>query len=130
MDTIKLKNPIKVNGKEWNELPYDFDAITVEGFMRAESEAAKTRQGQAGTVSLVETDYAFQLYLAFEAIVATAPDIDINDLKRLTGADVMAVMRAGRFFILQSAVDEGSTSETSEPQSDGTRESSTPARTK
>lgn len=132
MDTIKLKNPLKVNGKDVAELKLDFDLLTVDGFIRAEGEANKAKGDAAGSSLLVEGDYTYHLYLAFEAICATTPEIDMNDLGRLSGPDVMSVMRAGRFFIMQSAAGEDgeSTPETSEAPSGGTPTSSTPARTK
>ena len=112
MDTIKLSKPLKVNGKDLTELPYDFDAITVDGFAQAEINARKKKPSTE--LSMMETDYIFHLYLGFEAVIAAEPKIDIADLERLTGKDVTKLMGAGRFFVLASAVPEDSSDEPSE----------------
>ena len=44
-----------------------------------------------------------QLYLGFAAIIAVNPKYDYNDLQRISGPDVMSVMKIGRNFILASA---------------------------
>lgn len=134
MDTIKLRQPLKVNGKDLTELPYDFDLITVDGFIQAESRARKRGSGDGLAINVAENDYSFQLYLGFEAVMAADPSIDITDLERLSGPDVMSVMRAGRFFILTSAGEdegtEGSPESSSDAQSDGSRKSTAAASTK
>ena len=134
MDTIKLRQPLKVNGKDLTELPYDFDLITVDGFIQAESRARKRGSGDGLAINVAENDYSFQLYLGFEAVMAADPSIDITDLERLSGPDVMSVMRAGRFFILTSAGEdgetEGSPESSSDAQSDGSQKSTAAASTK
>ena len=120
METIKLKHPLKVNGKELAELKCDLDAITVDGFARAES-SASAKRGAAVTVA--ESDYLMHLYLGFEGIAAAMPEVDENDLERLSGGDIANVMRAGRFFFTDSV--EGSEGESSDPASASTPTSST-----
>lgn len=125
METIKLKNPININGKQIEELTYDANEITPAGF--AEAEYRKTRaNGSKGAPSsaAVELDYSLHLYLGFAAILAVNPQYDFNDLERIKGTDVMEVMKAGRNFIIASAAD--STDEESESASETTRESTTP----
>ena len=126
MDTIKLRKPLLVNGKELAELPYDIDAVTCEGFARAESEA-KRKKGAAGSAAVVEIDYTFQLYLGFEAVTAAEPSIDLADLERVSGPDLMQVMAVGRFFITGSEEPQESSSEA---PSESTATSTTSARTK
>lgn len=127
MESIKLKNPIKINGNEVSELTYDVNEITPAGF--AEAEYRKTRaNGSKGAPSsaAVELDYSLHLYLGFAAILAVNPEYDFNDLERIKGTDVMEVMKAGRNFIIASA--EKSTDDESENASETTLESTTPER--
>lgn len=131
MDTIKLRKPLLVNGKELAELPYDFDKVGSDGFGRAENRAKKGRAQAGMTVELFENDYNFCLQLGFEGIMAAEPSIDIADLERMTGADVARVMSIGRFFILGSAVEpEDSPEKGSDEPSESTPTSSASPRTK
>ena len=127
MESITLRNPIQINGKEVKELTYDVNEITPAGF--AEAEYRKTRaNGSKGAPSsaAVELDYSLHLYLGFAAILAVNPEYDFNDLERIKGADVMEVMKAGRNFIIASAAK--STDDASENVSETTQESTTPER--
>lgn len=104
MESIKLKNPIQINGKEVKELTFDSNEITPAGF--AEAEYRKTRaNGSKGSPSsaAVELDYSLHLYLGFASIIAVNPEYDFNDLERIKGIDVMEVMKIGRNFIIASA---------------------------
>lgn len=126
MESIKLKNPIQINGKQVDELTYDINEITPLGF--AEAEYRKTRaNGSKGAPSsaAVELDYSLHLYLGFAAIIAVNPAYDFNDLERIHGSDVMEVMKIGRNFIIASAQD--STAEKSENASETTPASTTQA---
>lgn len=122
MDTIRLRQPLKVNGKDVSELKLDFDAITPEGFIRAEALSNAKRSNQGASASLAEVDYGFHLYLAFEAAVCADPSVDIADLERITGRDLVQLMQAGRFFAL------GADGDSQESSSDG-RSESTPTST-
>ena len=126
MESIILKNPIKINGKDVAELTHDANEITPAGF--AEAEYRKTRaNGSKGAPSsaAVELDYSLHLYLGFAAILAVNPEYDYNDLERIKGTDVMEVMKVGRNFIIASAGK--SAEETSENASETTPASTTPA---
>ena len=125
MDTIKLRNPILINGKQVSELTHDANEITPSGF--AEAEYRKTRaNGSKGAPSsaAVELDYSLHLYLGFAAIIAVNPEYDWSDLERIKGADVMDVMKVGRNFIIDSV--DVSQDDTSESASETTPESTTP----
>ena len=127
MESIKLKNPIQINGKNVKELTHDANEITPAGF--AEAEYRKTRaNGSKGAPSsaAVELDYSLHLYLGFAAIIAVNPEYDFNDLERIKGADVMEVMKVGRNFIIASAGK--STDDESENVSETTPKSTTPER--
>lgn len=125
MESIKLKNPIEINGKMISELTHDANEITPAGF--AEAEYRKTRSnGSNGAPSsaAVELDYSLHLYLGFAAIIAVNPEYDFNDLERIKGADVLKVMKVGRNFTVSSAGT--SEDETSENASGTMQESTTP----
>lgn len=133
METIRLSKPLLVNGKELNELPYDMAAITPDQFIRAENLA----KGKAGdfVMGAAENDYSFHLELGFAAIMAADPSIDISDLDRVCGPDLMEVMRVGRNFTVASLAgqdEEKSESEESEsePPSESTATSTGTARTR
>lgn len=131
MDTIKLRKPLLVNGKELAELPYDFEAIGTDAFGRAEDRTKRGRAQGGLTIDMFENDYTFALNLGFEAIMAADPSIDVSDLERLKGTDVVRVAGIGRFFILGSAVEpEDSTRSGSDGPSESTPTSSASARTK
>ena len=125
MDTIKLRNPILINGKQVSVLTHDANEITPSGF--AEAEYRKTRaNGSKGAPSsaAVELDYSLHLYLGFAAILAVNPEYDFNDLERIKGSDVMEVMKVGRNFIIDSV--DNSQADTSESVSETMPESTTP----
>lgn len=125
MESIKLKNPILINGKQVSELTYDADEITPLGFAEAEFRKSKA-SGSKGqpSAAAVELDYSLHLYLGFAAILAVNPEYDFNDMERIKGTDVMNVMKIGRNFIIASA--EKSTDEESGSASETTLESTTP----
>lgn len=125
MESIKLKNPIQINGKEVKALTYDVNEITSAGF--AEAEYRKTRaNGSKGAPSSTafELDYSLHLYLGFAAILAVNPEYDYNDMERIKGSDVVEVVRVGRNFILSSA--DNSTDDESENASETMQEYTTP----
>ena len=121
---IKLENPILINGKSHSVLAYDPQEITAIHFAEAESRKLTATSSKTGNRSgAVELDYGFHLYLGFAAIVAVNPDIDMSDLERLKGKDVLEVMKIGRNFII-SRSEEPSEAGNSEESSETTLESS------
>ncbi len=122
---LKLKNPIEINGKKVAELSYDTDAITATHFAEADARKMRASGAKGGNLSgAVELDYSFHLYLGFAAIVSVNPEIDVADLERLKGYDVMEVMKVGRNFIMKPG--EASPADGSAEQSETTPEPSTP----
>ena len=136
MEIIKLSNPLLVNGNELVELPYDTDAISVEQFVQAEAYARDKYQTRV--VCVEEFDYGFHLYLGFTAIMAADPSIDVHDLERLSGTDIMKIVVVGRNFTgtTSESPDEGESEESasveskSELPSESTQKSSTRASTR
>lgn len=99
-ETIRLSNPLTINGRQYAELTYDTNEITAQAFAEADARklaASGSRSGNAAGAA--ELDYGLHLYLGFAAIIAVNPSIDISDLERIKGPDVMTVMRVGRDFI-------------------------------
>ena len=99
-NTIKLDNPVQINGKSYDELTYDISEITAQAFAEADARklsASGSKNGNAAGAA--ELDYGLHLYLGFAAIIAINPEIDISDLERVRGYDVMKIMRIGRDFI-------------------------------
>lgn len=122
---LKLKNPIEINGVKVKQLSYDTDAITATQFAEADAKKMRASGSKGGNLSgAVELDYSFHLYLGFAAIVAVNPEVDMTDLERLKGADVMEAMKIGRNFIIRPGED--SQDDDSDEQSETTPEPSTP----
>ena len=129
METIRLSKPLLVNGEERAELKCDMDAITFDGFCRAEARANAKRQAEGGaSAALAEQDYGFHVYLAFEGCVAADASVDVADLERLTGRDLVRLMKVGRFSALDA--DGDSTEDGSDEPDESTATNTTPARTK
>ena len=103
MNTLKLKNPIMIDGKKVAELTYDANEIDGILFATAESKR-KTAAGIKNTTitPAAEFDFGLHLYLGFAAIVAVNPTYDFSDVERIKGHDVVAVMAIGRDFMLSS----------------------------
>ena len=147
-NTIKLDNPVQINGKSYNELTYDISEITAQAFAEADarklsasgskngnavsgphsaSTSARTSSlvsGMSNAAGAAELDYGLHLYLGFAAIIAVNPEIDISDLERVRGYDVMKIMRIGRDFISGKS-EEPYTPDSSDAQSETTPEPST-----
>lgn len=124
--TIKLENPLKINGKNRATLSYDTNEITAQMFAEADARKLSANGSKSGNAAgAVELDYGLHLYLGFAAIIAVNPDIDVTDLERIRGFDVMTIMRIGRDFI--SGKSGGTSSPDSSDEPSGTMpEPSTP----
>ena len=115
-NTIKLDNPVQINGKSYDELTYDISEITAQAFAEADARklsASGSKNGNAAGAA--ELDYGLHLYLGFAAI---------SDLERVRGYDVMKIMRIGRDFISGKS-EEPYTPDSSDAQSETTPEPST-----
>ncbi len=101
--TLTLKNPIKIDGKEVNEVTYNSNEIN--GILFATAEGKKKAAAGMKNTSItpaIEFDFSFHLYLGFAAIVAVNPSYDFSDVERIKGRDVVEVMEIGRNFIFTS----------------------------
>ncbi|MBQ3405996.1 MAG: hypothetical protein IJH11_01985 [Lachnospiraceae bacterium] len=127
METLKLNKPIKVNGKDVDEVTYDINEI--DGILFATADAKKKAAAGMKTMSLspaAEFDFGFHLYLGYAAIIAVNPQFEFEDLERIKGKDAVEVMKIGRNFILSSEQD--SQESGSENATETTPESTTPAK--
>ncbi len=128
MKTIELRHPILINNKEMKTLTYDFDAITCDDFTAAFNEAASraltSAQNNKPTASIMENDGNVQLYLGMHAVMAVNPEIDIMDMERIKGFDLIQLTRIGRNFISGRA-EESSDQSNLDEQSEATPESIT-----
>ena len=126
--TFELNNSIKIDGKDVNRLEYDFDEITCELFTMASNYAdAKTlwanQQGRP-SAAIMEQNASLHMYIGMAAVVAVNPDIDVTDLERIKGFDLIRLTQLGRNFIAGRSA-ELSDQSSSEEQSEVTPESST-----
>lgn len=126
-NTLKLKNPIMINGEAVSEMTYDINEI--DGVLFATAEVKKKAAAGMKNMSIsaaAEFDFGLHLYLGYAAIIAKNPTYDWADLERIKGRDVVEVMGIGRNFMLKS--DETSQQSDSDEPTETTPESTTPAR--
>lgn len=105
--TILLKKAILVDGKERKQFKYDDSKITSDQFLEADLRSHE-KAAELGKINLqvAELDNSFQMYLGMMAILAEEPTLDIADLQRIGGPDIMELLKIGRNFIKGSAEEE------------------------
>ena len=121
--TLKLNNPIKIDGKNVKELKYDSNEISATLFIEAESKKMHASGTGGNLAGAIEIDYSTHMYLGFASIIAVNPDYTFEDLERVHGRDLMEVLAIGRNFIMPS---DDSDQDSSDEQSETTQESTTP----
>lgn len=121
----ELRKPLTVNGKEVRALEYDFDAISVDDYATADALANEGRN-PGSSIRMAEFDNKLGLYLFFAAVTAINSEIDISDLKRCKGFDIIQMAGMGRNFML-SGSDEDSAESILESASANTAEPTTKA---
>ncbi len=127
MKTLKLTNPIMINGEKIAELTYDTNEIDGVLFATAETKKKAAAGMKNMTISAAaEFDFALHLYLGYAAIIAVNPTYDFSDLERIKGHDTVEVMGIGRNFMLAS--DKAAQESDSDAPTETTPESTTPAR--
>lgn len=110
---IKLVNPIKVDGKEVKELPFDTSLFGIAELERANKMAA---QVSAGIMTAQETDFNYHFSVACLVVEKSSENkISVEDLRRVKGSDLFNLQSKGRDFLLESAIrEQGSLGEESE----------------
>lgn len=119
-DTLKLRKPLTINGKQVKELTYDFEEI--DGDLWEEAAQRSNRADRNYNIALY--DYIFHKNLFFAAVIAVNPDISWEDLDRIKGFDIQNVANVGVFFITNTS--EESDLETSGNDTESTAKRSTP----
>ena len=122
--TVKLINPIKIDGKNVKELTYDTNEITPELFAEAEAKKMAAAHAAANRSGAMELDYPLHLYLGLASVVAINPSYTFEDVARIKGRDCVELMVIGRNFIMKP---ESSPDDDSAELSEIMPESTTPA---
>ena len=120
-NTLVLDNPILINGKTYTEFNYDPLEITAEQFAIACAKSSALNKTQAITFKAKENDHALHLYLGMMSVIAVNPEIDITDLERVKGFDVLDLTNIGTFFIMRKLAEpyeDGNSAEQSESTAD------------
>lgn len=102
MNTLELQTPIMINGKQVHELTYDTAQITVGQFCEAETYSFMAG-GNKPKLTTHEFDHGLHVYLGMMAVIAVNPHIDVTDLERIKGFDMIKLANIGRNFILTGA---------------------------
>ena len=124
--TLKLENPITINGKQYTEFEYNPLKITAAQFAEAASKASALTKTRTFSVTMRQTDNNLHLYLGMMAIIAVNPEIDIADLERIEGYDVLELTDIGMLFTYRRW-EEPSKENNSAEQSENTADTSTQA---
>lgn len=128
---LELRQPIMINGKNYKELEYDFEELTCEDYTTAATyaDANALRASRSGKPSapIMEQNISFHMYLGMTAVVAANRElIDIADMERIKGYDLVEITQVGRNFIAGRSA-EPSSPNSSEERSEVTPESTIPA---
>ena len=100
METLRLSKAIQINGKEFSEIPYDFENMTAKDKIDA-GKAMKAAGIPLGTVEELDSDYHFYLFAA--AASKANSEIDISDVLRMSAKDAQKASEASRcFFYMDS----------------------------
>lgn len=95
-DTMKLQEPLLINGVELTEIPYDFSALTVDDMLKVD-EARLSAGGGVGLNQMYDPITQFEAFCA--AVTRADPTISRSDLRRMKYNDgMMAKARAILFF--------------------------------
>lgn len=127
---LELRQPVVINGKNYKELEYDFDELTCEDYATAatyaDSKALRASQSGKPNASIMEQNISFHMYLGMIAVVAANRElIDIADMERIKGYDLVKITQVGRNFIAGRS-EEPSDQSSSEKPSEVTPESIIP----
>lgn len=98
---LKLANPLYVNGQQLNELQYTLD-LDGNDVLIAMDNRAKAHNGVDTVMKVVEFDTELHYFVGMQCIIKRNPQVDISDLKRLSGAEVNELFRIGRSFFTQT----------------------------
>lgn len=121
VNKLKLRQPLRIDGKDVYELDYDTDAITLD--LLVEAEALKAKKVGGDVMSVAEVDNNYHLYVGMAAVVVATQKCTFEDLSRVQGYDLMQLRTIGRNFTL--GLDAKLTQDDLDEQSETTPESTT-----
>ena len=122
LETLKLTNPLMINGEQRDSLTYDLSLLDINGVTRAQVLKGRIAGPSAASIPQVaQTDMALHICLGMEAIIAANKDISEEDLMRLKGYDLNQLGNIGMHFFIKPA---SQTSEQSETQQEVIQDSS------
>ena len=105
---LKLRKPLLVNGEHVKQVPYDFEALTVEDI----TEADRWRYEDQGMPALFPgIDRATQLNLFARAVEKATTEIGKEDLERMGAKDGMRAAALARDFFTAAETGEDETEE-------------------
>ncbi|RPF41914.1 tail assembly chaperone E/41/14-like protein [Hydrogenoanaerobacterium saccharovorans] len=93
---LALKKPLKVNGEELKELPFDFEELTAKDLHKI----SKDLKNRGIPVTVLALDYEYQLSTFAEAVKKVNRDVTMNDILRLSAHDAMKATGLARSFLL------------------------------
>ena len=95
---LKLDTPIQINGKTYEQFEYNPLKITAAQFSEACARSSAMNKSRTLSINFKQTDTALHLYLGMMSIIAVNPEIDIADLERIEGYDVLELTDIGMLF--------------------------------
>lgn len=99
VEKLILSKPIKINGEEVKELPYNLEDFTAKDKIAAGKEYKKS----GGVISVQELDADYHIFLFAKAVEKADRNIDINDILRMNARDSTKAERIVRdFFFIDS----------------------------
>lgn len=123
-ETLKLDQPLLVNGENRTELQYDALEITAEQYLECCQRAVEKNKSKTISLKAKENDYALHFYLGCAAVIAVNPEISFEDMERIKGFDTLKLTDIGWLFILRKS-GEHSQENNFDEQSENTAEFST-----
>lgn len=99
---LKLKKPLMLDGREVQELPYDFDALTTKDVIEVDTERSR---GGGNPVYVQSFDPGFKTRLFARAVGKKLPNCTYEDLLRLPLRDGAAAMALSAGFLSESSRD-------------------------
>ena len=93
---LVLKKPIKIAGKEFRHLDFDFDELTAADL----HQASKYLKERGIPVSIPALDYEYQFTLFVRTVRKKMPEVEYADLMRLSATDAAKATGLVRDFLL------------------------------
>jgi len=112
---LKLDTPIQINGKTYTEFEYNPLKITALMFSEACARSSALTKHRQLSINFKQTDTALHLYLGMQAVIACNPEIDLADLERIEGYDVLELTDIGMLFTYRRWAEPSEENNSAEP---------------